>query len=155
MTQLLVAEDLARRAVEAQRAIEEPTSSTMARMASTSWVASRTVSPQGVPQAHEQVIEVLFRDRIDARRGSSRIRTRGSSASARAMKTRCCWPPDIRPIGRDSSPASPTRSSASATISRSRGPRPASDPDPPVAPHHDDVERGDRERGSSSGPLGA
>ena len=44
--------------------------------------------------------------------GSSNSMTRGSSAIARAMATRCCWPPDSSAGRWSARSASPTRSSA-------------------------------------------
>src|SRR4029450_2092403 len=48
-------------------------------------------------------------------RGSSLRRTSGSMARARAMATRCCWPPESWRMARSSSPSSCTRASASRT----------------------------------------
>src|SRR6185503_8347770 len=54
--------------------------------------------------------------------GSSRNRTSGCNAQARANASRCCSPPDSTRAGRDANGAKPTLSSASSAR-RSRSPR--------------------------------
>ena len=50
---------------------------------------------------------------------SSRISSPGDATSARAIATRCAWPPD-RPDGRRAAKASPSSTVSSATIARDR-----------------------------------
>lgn len=52
-----------------------------------------------------------------AANGSSIRSTCGSPASARAMATRCCWPPESSHVRRPAIPASPTRASNSSVCS--------------------------------------
>ena len=54
--------------------------------------------------------------------GSSRSRSRGSCASARATKTRCCCPPESCAMGRCESALMFTASSARSTAARSPAP---------------------------------
>jgi len=52
--------------------------------------------------------------RSSAESGSSSNSTRGSTANARAIATRCFWPPDSAAIGLSPLPVSATSSSSSS-----------------------------------------
>jgi hypothetical protein len=71
-----------------------PTRSAMDSASSWSWVTNRVVVPSRC--CRERICSRSCRRTLasSAERGSSRSRTRGSMASARASATRCCWPPD-------------------------------------------------------------
>lgn len=63
--------------------------------------------------------ERLLAARVDARGRLVRTNASGSPASARAISTRCCWPPDSRWAVSRARPARPTAASAASTAARS------------------------------------
>src|SRR5690606_28052108 len=124
-----------------------PAWSTTARSTSgssgpSSWATSTTVPPRATyPRRVVANAAWLAASTPDV--GSSRTSRSGSPARARAMSTRCCWPPDRVATGSRSRSVSPTAASAAATARRSswragrngrrRASRPAATTSPTVA----------------------
>ena len=136
-------------------------------------VVRRAVEDDRPPDEHEPLDEVLDRAelvrdvddrdaelRVERRRGARRAtpatrrRHRSSArrgrvataapASALAMNARCCIPPESVRSGASATAASPTRSIASATSSRSRAAQPADEAARCEPPGGDDLAHGRR-----------
>src|SRR5262245_53501315 len=83
-----------------------------------SWVTRTTAEPRSRAAATNRRVMscAVTESRLPV--GSSARTTAGSCTSARAIETRCCWPPESWSVSLAASPARPTRSSASATLRR-------------------------------------
>src|ERR687897_1792896 len=121
-----------------------PASSTTPRLTSgasspISCSTSRTVRPDATNVRSARANASWLRRSMPAL-GSSRTSRSGSPAAARAISTRCCWPPDRPDTLSSVRSDSPTSSMASSTASRSRRvpdrnrPRRANRPDAPTPP---------------------
>ena len=110
-----------------------------------SWVVSTMASPS--PCSSASRCSSSWRVRTSTPEvGSSMTRSWGRRSSARAMKTRCCWPPDRSRMWRPPSPPSPRRSSTSSRLATLLGGRPGCPAAPgPRARHQHRLGHGHRE----------
>ena len=111
-----------------------------------SWVVSTIVIPSRV-EVGEQVEDVVAGLEVDAaRRLVEEQEAPGRAISARARKTRCCWPPDSSRMWRSRQPADPEP--LEQPVDPARDPS-ARRPGPPrtlrPAAHQDDLADGRRE----------
>ena len=75
---------------------------------SASWVTMTMVIPRSRLSCGEQVHDLAAAGRVQVARGLVRQQHGGSVTMARAMATRCCWPPDSSPGVWVSQPVRPT-----------------------------------------------
>ena len=104
-------------APQATRRPERITSSRSQRAASSmSWVTATTAPCPRSPSMTWMTSDFPSSSSMEV--ASSRTSTSGEAASAPAMATRCCWPPERSCTSRSSLPASPTWARARTAASR-------------------------------------
>src|SRR5690606_38145978 len=99
--------------------------------APSSWSTTRTVRPSSTSRVIVAANATWLGLSTPAT-GSSSTRRSGRRTRARAMSTRCCWPPDSSAMESSARSARPTRSSAS--VVRARHPRGSRRRPPPRSP---------------------
>ena len=96
------------------------TRSATSRAKPISWVTTIIVMPERASSSITSSTSLIISG-SSAEVGSSKSITRGSIASARAMATRCCWPPDSCPGNFSACSGMPTRSRSAAASSSASG----------------------------------